>query len=108
MGLDCEGGSWRKEFGLGSSVHSSSATATTIPPVERDGCLVVAGEAVEAEGTGFLLTGSDLGMATLGRVGEEEGGMVAEEVSSRVGRPRFIILIHFSEHSPRVRRSPGR
>jgi len=94
IGRDSEGGSCRKDEGLGSSLESSSATATTIPPVERDGSLAVAGEEVEAEeGTGFLLTGSVLGTMTLECVdgGVEEGGLAAE-MSRRVGRPRSIIL----------------
>ena len=96
-------------------MKSSSATATTIPPVERDGSLLVAGDAVEAEeGTGFLLTGSFLGAVTLGRadegveVVEEEGGRGGgfwADVSSREGRPRSIILLHFSE--ARVHCSPS-
>ena len=57
-----------------SSPESSSATATTIPPVEREGSLAVAGDVVEVveadEGTGFLLTGSIFGTVTLGRVEE--------------------------------------
>ena len=75
VGRDSEGGSSRRDCKVGSSPESSSATATTIPPVERDGFLE-AGEAVEAEeGTGFLLTGSALGTVTFGRVngGLEEG-----------------------------------
>lgn len=73
--------------------------ATTMPPVERDGSLDVAGEAVEAEdGTGFLLTASVLVTVTLGRVEAcvEFGGLAEEEMSSRVGRPRSIILPHSS------------
>ena len=49
--------SCKKDCSLGLSGDSSSPIATTMPPVERDGGPLVAGEAVEAEdGTGFLFT----------------------------------------------------
>ena len=64
----------------------------------------MAGDAVEAEeGKGFLLTGSFLGAVGLGRADEgvedeeEGGGGLAADVSSREGRPRSIIFLHFSE-----------
>lgn len=67
-----------------------------MPPV--DGIRPVAGEAVEAEeGTGFLFTMSGLGTVIFGRVvGGVGSGGSEEEMSRREGRPRFIILLHFS------------
>lgn len=57
----------------------------------------MAGEVVEAdEGTGFLLTGSVLGTETLGRDAGVGGGGLEEEESRREGRPRSIIVLHFS------------
>ncbi len=69
-----------------------------MPPVERDGTGAVAGEAAEAgEGTGFLFTISGLGTVIFGRVMGGVGlGGSGEETSRREGRPRFIILLHFS------------
>ena len=75
----------------------SSPRATRVPPVERDGNLAVAGEAVEAdEGTGFRRTISTLGTVNFGRFegGVEVGGW-GEEESRREGRPRSI-TVHFS------------
>lgn len=105
MGRESEMGSWSKKccwFVLWSFA-SSSPTDTTMPPVERDGSRLASGEEVEAEeGTGFLFTASVLGTVILGRVfvacGVGLGGS-GEEMSSREGRPRFIILFHFSGES---------
>ena len=69
-----------------------------MPPVEREGIRPLAGDAVEAEeGTGFRFTMSGFGTVIFGRVVEGVGsGGSGEETSRREGRPRFIILLHFS------------
>lgn len=96
------------------SLDSSPPAATAMPGEARGGSRVVAGEAVDAEdGTGFLFTTSDLGTVIFGRVAGGGGGAglglvfggSRGEISSREGRPRFIILVHFSGESGRRVRS---